>query len=679
MNSSKGKDKVKDYSGSSEHLKKDMNINKTINVRLKLFIGLLLVIMAGLIYRLYDVQILQAEHFETLYDKYQTPPIYAPTMRGEFYDRNMKSLVTNKASKVIVYYRPRNISDSDEWENAGRFAKQFNVKHNLNDDDLRVLWLRLNDYGPDKVTDEEFKQLEKGEITQAAYENLKKSRITDAELATLTEESKDTFNMLIKMQNIQMGQSATVLEDATNEQIAYISEHAADYPGFSYTTTWDREYSKDIRIADLIGSVGDIPAEKLAYYTAIGYQNNDKVGTYGLESQYERLLSGVDSQYERTSGHMELSQEGRKGVDLRISIDTDLQKYVEEALQAKLEEVRRDPRRQMAEQMHMVVSDPNTGDVLAIAAIKYNKEKGTYYNDIQSPMISAFPVGSTVKPATVYAGLTEGAITKNDYFYDTPMLISGTPPRESWKEGIGNVNAVTALQQSSNIFMFHVAIRLGHTEYIQNGPLVFPDPVATYDLMRNYYSQFGLGVPTQVDYPREETGFKGNKDNPGSLLEFAIGQFDNYTTLQMSQYINTIANDGKRVAPRFVIEGLDQNTKKTVYENPVKLLNTLEDIESLRVAQEGMRLYISSDEGYATMPEKFTSAGKSGTAQDYLDGVMVRNYSYIVYAPYEKPRVTVACIAPTNVTDSHATERNSGVTNSCGEVSTQVLDYYMGR
>ncbi|WZU03025.1 hypothetical protein MGH68_09575 [Erysipelothrix sp. D19-032] len=110
MDRRRQKDKVKNYSGSSEHLKKDLNIKKVIDVRLQIFMILLAAIAGGLIYRLYTIQIVQADHYANLYEKYQTPPLYSQTMRGEMVDRNGVNLVSNQAKKVIVYDRPRNTS-----------------------------------------------------------------------------------------------------------------------------------------------------------------------------------------------------------------------------------------------------------------------------------------------------------------------------------------------------------------------------------------------------------------------------------------------------------------------------------------------------------------------------------------------------------------------------------------
>lgn len=670
------KQKVTDYSGSSEHLKKDIDLKKIVDVRLRILLVFIALLSGVLIYRVFNVTMIQGDHFKALLEKFKAQPVYAQTMRGEIYDRNLTTLVNNKANKSIVY-TAGSLTNKQKNEVALIFGKTFNIKPELTEDDLKVLWLRRDGNLLALATEEEIEQYNSQEMSTADFNNLMKSRITQEMLDTITEDEKIQFDVLNRMSKFEMGQTAVVLENATVEQISYLAEHASLFPGFSYTTTWSRDYNRSVKLGGLFGSIGQIQESKLGFYLAKGYSQNDLVGTSGLEYQYESVLSGIDSQYENTNGSaLQLTKDGRKGYDIRTSIDLDLQKYVEEAVQAAIEEVRRNPDRQMFNQMHMVVSNPQNGDILAIVGMKRN-EDGTYWNDVQSTMLSTgtFPVGSVVKVGTVYMGLNEKVINENELILDAPMYIQGTPVRTSWTTGIGRVNARTAIQHSSNIYMYQLAIRLAGTTYIPHGPLIVETPKETYDLMRKYYSQFGLGIKTEVDYPREEIGYQGSTDNTGNLLDFAIGQFDNYNAMQLSQYVNTVANGGYRVKPRFVIDALEHDTKNVIFENKVQILNTLENKEALKVVQEGMKIYIDSGSGYAVGNETYSMAGKSGTAQDWNNGQYVRNSTYIVYAPYESPKVSISCIAPSAMLDS----KGSGVRNVCGVTATKVMTYYMTR
>ena len=669
------KQKLTDYSGSSEHLKKDIDMKKVVDVRLKVFLAGLVLVAGILIFRVFTITVVHSDHYKTLLSKLSAKPLYSQTMRGEIYDRNMNPLVTNSASKSIVY-NPVSNSKVSKDEAALLFGKTFQIEPKLSEDALKVVWLKLN--GLHKLaTEAERKDHEKKLISESDYNVLMKSRITQEMMDAIPYDSRVQAEVLKRMSSPDGSRAAVVVADATVEQISYLSEHASLFPGFSYSTSWSREFNRDVKLGGVLGTLGQISANKLDYYLAKGYSQSDLVGTIGLEYQFESLLSGNDSQYTRGEGNaLHLSKDGRKGYDIRTTLDLDLQKYIENALQEAIEKVRQDPNRQMFKEMHMVISNPQNGDILAIAAIKRN-EDGTYWNDVQSPMLSTgtYPVGSVVKMGTVYMGLSQGVINENELILDTPMYIRGTPVRTSWMAGIGNVNSRTALQHSSNIYMYQTAIRLAGATYVPNGPLLIENPKKTYDLMRKYYSQFGLGIRTEVEFPFEETGYHGGTDNSGNILDFAIGQFDNYNGIELSQYVNTIANGGYRVKPRFVKEGLEHDTKNVVYESQIDVLNSLDNKNALKVVQEGMRLYITSGSGYALGNENYAMAAKSGTAQAYKDGSYVRNSTYLAYAPFEAPKVSISCIAPAAMLDS----KGSGVSNVCGTTSTKIMTYYMNR
>lgn len=661
------------YSGSSDHLKKDFEIHKVVNFRIRIFMLILVGLVGLLVYRLYTLQIVQAEHFQDLLLKQQTANVTNPTMRGEFLDRNGEVIVSNKAVNSVTYSRPSGSTAAVQWDIALAFVRSFTVEDTLNEMDLKTLWLYLNENGNALLTEAEQAQANQGDLSSTSVEALKYERITAEMIDSLTSDERKAFKIKVLMDSASSGQSVTILQDISNEDVAFLAENALLFPGFTFQTSWDREYTDRVQINSIIGSLSSIPYEKLDYYLAAGYSRNDNVGTFGLEYQYEELLSGVKTEYETASdGSLVQTNSGSKGNDLKTSIDLDLQEYVENAITNALTGAEGVEIRETLNQMHMVVSDPQTGDILAIAAIKRTSD-GSYINDPQSVFLSAFPVGSVVKGATVYMGLDQGVIEPGEVFLDAPMYIQGTAARHSWRN-LGNVSDLQALQLSSNVYMFHIAIRLGGTSYVQNGPLTFPNPEATFDLMRSYYSKFGLGVYTQVDFPREETGYKGVTSQSGAILEFAIGQFDSYTAIQLSQYINTLANGGYRLKPRLVIEALNHDTQTSVYQNNVEILSTVDNQEVLARVREGLRLCVVTNNCGALASKNFTSAAKTGTAQTYNSEFQqnVVNSTFIAFAPFETPKVSVACIAPDAYRDGL-----TGIANICRDVSAEVMDYYM--
>ncbi|CAM3572617.1 penicillin-binding protein 2 [Erysipelothrix urinaevulpis] len=666
---------VTNYDGSSEHLKKEQSLKKTIDIRLKIFMMVLVGLASVLVYRLYQIQIVDADHYIDLLEKSHIPSIGMATMRGEFFDRNGEVLVSNKPINSITYYPPSGVDAEERWKVAQNIVKSFKVEDDLTEGDLKNLWLYLNENGKSLITDKEVEEYKDNKLSEKDIDYLKQSRITKEMMDSLSENDRKTFKIFYAMGTSTASQSAIVLEEATEKDIAYLSENKDLFPGFSFITNWEREHNKKIGLSSLIGNVSDISSEKLDYYLADGYQLNDKVGSYGLEYQYEDLLSGVKSHYSIDGSDRQLNmiKEGRKGYDLNMSLDFKLQQDIEKVLQETMESVKNDPRRKPFKEMQMVVSDPRTGDVLGLAAMKRD-DKGKYYNDPQTLMLDGFPLGSTIKGATVYMGLDQGVMKQGEIINDTPMYIAGTPPRHSFMN-LGPVDDIKSLQLSSNIYMFEVAMRLGGYRYVPNAPLRIENPDDTYQLMRNYYSQFGLGVKTQIDYPREELAFKGSTEQAGSLLDFSIGQFDNYNAMQLNQYIATLANGGYRLKPRLVREAVSRDNQSVVYENQVEILNTLENEEATQRVREGMRRCVITGNCGPIMSASYTSGAKTGTAQDYLaeyNGV-VRHNTFVAFAPFDNPEIAVSCIAPYTYLESGG----GALTNLCSVATKKVMDNYM--
>ena len=660
-----------DYGGSSEHLKKKLNLSETIDNRLKIFIAIVILFAGILIYRLYDIQIVNAGHYQNLLEKFSASAITQNTKRGEFVDRNNVSLVSNQTKNQITYFPIKGTEDKTKWNLAYMFAETFDYEYKLTEQEKADLWLHLYEKEQDIFTEEEKQSWVSEKLSNAEILRFKRTKVDESMKESLTSTQEEAYKIYMLMMRATKS-NVIIYDDASHEDIAYIAEHQSQFPGFSYQIDWDRAYTDSVNLDSIFGSISDIPLEKLDYFLAMGYEMKDKIGSSGLEYQYESILSGSKSEYVRDPDTgLTQTKTGFKGHDLKMALDIELQKEVEAILENTLETYKNEARREYSQEMHAVVSDPSTGDILAIAAIK-RKDDGSYYNDPELVFLNSYPVGSTVKPATVYMGLEEEAIKPGAVYLDTPMFIKGTPPRRSYTP-LGRLDDIAAISLSSNIYMFHIAIELGGSTYIPEGPLNFKDPDKTFKTMRNYFSQFGLGVKTMVDYPREEMGYKGKSQNSGLLLEFAIGQYDNYNALQLNQYVTTLANGGYRLKPRMVTEAFDSETGQVVFENGVEVLNTIDNKMALKRVKTGMELCYSRGVCASFTNVGVPAAGKTGTAQDRVAGVPVKNSTFIAFAPATNPEIAVACIHP------HAFQDNvpAGLLNLCSMASEKIVKSYM--
>ena len=198
--------------------------------------------------------------------------------------------------------------------------------------------------------------------------------------------------------------------------------------------------------------------------------------------------------------------------------------------------------------------------------------------------------------------------------------------------------------------------------------------------MRNYFSKFGLGTLTGIDVPGETIGYLGDisSSSPGHLLDFSIGQYDTYTTIELAQYISTIANNGVKVQPRLLIEAYETGTSNIVYENKTNVMSVLDGVNNIKRVQEGFRACVTTGycASYLNQVGK-TVAAKSGTAEAQkrivVDGktadVSAPNSTFVAYAPYENPEVSIACVAP------HAWIEKSQ-SNICQKITADALKAY---
>jgi cell division protein FtsI/penicillin-binding protein 2 len=173
--------------------------------------------------------------------------------------------------------------------------------------------------------------------------------------------------------------------------------------------------------------------------------------------------------------------DGHRGKDLVLSVDMNLQIAVEKIIEKELWAAKKFPGTNLLDRAYVVLMDPNTGEVLTMAGkrIVRNHETGNVKmeDDALGTFTTTYNVGSTVKGATILTGYKTGAITPNTYFDDKGLKIKATPLKKSYMY-LGTLNDITALKKSSNVYMFHTAIKIGKGRYEYDKPLNLKEPNA---------------------------------------------------------------------------------------------------------------------------------------------------------------------------------------------------------
>ena len=668
--------------------------------RLNLLFLIVFFSFIALISRLAYIQLVKGDEFVALVQRTETTTAKKSVPRGSIYDSQGRILVGNKPKLAINYTRPADVKASTMLEIAKKLTTLISVDASeLKERDLKDYWVATN---PDKVdsllTAEEKKRIAKENLSTSKTYEMQLEHIPADEL-NYSDAEKQVIAIFTKMNSAYALSTVTLKnEGVTEQEVAKISERLGELRGVDVDSDWDREYPMGDMLKTILGTVSSektgLPSDKVKSLLAQGYSLNDRVGTSYLEEQYETVLSGtktVVKSQTNTKGEVVNTTEtypGKGGSNLVLTIDTEFQKKIEEIAKKSVEEMT-DP---AADRVYIVVMNPKNGDILGITGKKKKFDENFHSTGVEDDALGAinnsFGMGSVVKPATVLSGYMDGAITLDDNtIVDEPIEFEASKPKSSWfnRNGKMELTDLDALERSSNVYMIKLAMKMGgQTTYEKGGRLNIN--LSLFDKLREYYAQFGLGVRTGIDLPNEGKGYNGGTANAFSALDFAFGQFDLYTPLQLAQYMSTIANGGTRIAPRLVKEihetspsGGIGNLEDVV---PTKIMNSIPvSKEILDHIKEGLYRVTHGENGTSATTFRTYSpqvAGKTGTTEAFYSGPnpaykneAVENSSFISYAPYDNPEIVVAVVAPYF--------KDGSPSDYAAKVAKQVYDAYFGK
>ena len=650
-------------------------------LRLNILFLSVFLLFSTLILRLGVIQIVNGEEYQRVSEQTEKVTAESTAPRGKMYDRYGRVLVDNNPEFALTYIRTQNTKQSERLDLARRLAGYIEKDtDDVIDRDLKDYWIIANpEEAKAKLTDKEWEELDSSDAYQ-----LQIKRISDSDLQKIKDDPEELEVAAIKraMENGYALSSQTIKVGLTEDEIAKVSENLGQLPGVDIQADATREYPYGDTLSTIFGNVGPIPREDLDYYGLRNYERNDQVGISYLEKEYEEYLKGqkekqtyVTDKSGEPIGEPEVI-EGKRGNDLVLSLDIDLQQEVENILEEELTAARQ----YGATRGYVVMMDPETGEVLSLAGKEYSN--GKYQDRTFGVIGDAYAMGSTVKGATVLTGYQYGVIHPGSVLVDEPLYFpkgNGDYLRKAsyFTSRMGPISDLGALQKSSNVYMFRVAMMMSNYDYVPRESR--PYDASGYDDLKEGFSQFGLGVKTGIDLPGEGTGLGGQASEVGSILDFAIGQFDNYTPMQMAQYISTIANGGYRVEPHLLKEVHEPShedglSNTILYQDEPKILNRIKNSDGeIDHVQKGMWMVMNTAGGTAGtgypyfQSDDYVAAGKTGTAQ--IGNGRGYNLTLVGYAPYgDNPEVAFAVVVP-DVNDSHA-----GLVNK--KIGGRILDAY---
>lgn len=657
------------------------NQRASLTFRMNVLFFSIFVLFSVLIFRLGYIQIVKGEDYVRELERKEEVRVNTSVPRGRIFDRYGRVLVDNQPENAITYTKMQTTKSSEMLEIAEKLAhliEQPTEKVTYRDK-LDFWILRNPEDAKEKVTQEEMtkfrnenEELETKEINQE-YDRRIRERITDEELEQLTDFDLEVLAIYREMMTgYNLSPQIIKGENVSPEEFARVSEQLADLPGVNTTTDWKRVRLSSLAILGrtTVPSKG-VPKSKLNFYLARDYSRNDRVGESYFEAQYEEILQGEKSVVKNITNkkgqvvETMTTFDGEPGKDLVTTLDVELQQKADEILERYLLDLKSMGGSSLLDRAFLVAMNPKTGELLSVVGKKIESDKETgkpYIVDYSyGSFTTAYEAGSTVKAATVLMGYNEDVIKPGTVMLDAPMRI-GNITLNTYFNKFGSVmlNDLTALERSSNIYMFKIAMGVGGRTYSPG--MRFSLAPGTLQTIRNEFAQFGLGVPTGIDLPGETLGYQAEPDTDVKLLNLSIGQFDTYTTMQLAQYISTIANGGYRIQPRMLKEIRNpskdgENLGQIVEEVNPTILNRIENSEEeIAQVQEGLRrvyfgAYGSARRQFETAD--YTAAGKTGTAEVVYYGPQrdkwrtnTINLVHVGYAPFEDPEIAYAIIYP---------------------------------
>lgn len=372
----------------------------------------------------------------------------------------------------------------------------------------------------------------------------------------------------------------------------------------------------------------------------LGFTNIDNVGQSGLESYYDKYLTGVDGYaYTPTDiagreikGGATRYVPGVAGCNITLSVDVNIQSFAESAVTAAAAEF-------SAKSASMIVMDVNTGGILAMAKNPSFDLNDPPRNDLDllnslsrnTMIVDMYEPGSTFKIFTTAAALEAGVVNDNDTFYCAGSRTVDGQRIRCWRSiGHGSQHLADGVKNSCNCVFMDLASRLGTSRF--------------YDALH----RFGLGQKTGVDFAGESSGMlmKESSVKPVDLARIGFGQAVAVTPLQLITGVCSVVNGGILYKPYLVSSVDSYDGKNLATRLPEEVGRTVSEKTSAKM-REYLVGVVQNGGGSKAGVAGYTIGGKTGTAQKYVNGAIAQGKyvsSFIGFAPADDPKYAVLMI-----------------------------------
>jgi cell division protein FtsI/penicillin-binding protein 2 len=366
---------------------------------------------------------------------------------------------------------------------------------------------------------------------------------------------------------------------------------------------------------------------------ALGFVDTEGQGRYGIESYMNDALEGVDGRLESvtdvrhvplTIGNRNIKEPAQDGKNIVMTIDRNIQSYVEQAIRAGA-------KRTGADEVSALVMDPRNGKILAMANLPTYKP-AEYFNvkDVaafnNATISSPYEPGSDVKTYTMAVGIDKGVVKASDTYNNTDYIrIEDRTITNATKGITGTISFQTAMNWSLNTGFVTVAQRLGNGKEITR---------EARDTMYHYFhDRLRLGQLTGIELANESTGIIISPDQPdGNAVRYsnmAFGQGLDATMIQVSAGFSALINGGNFYKPT-IIDGYMEDGQFIQNETPQPIQSGVISRSTSNQLKQMTHVARKSGFGHVDKPGYYTG-GKTGTSQVIKDGRYSPNETIATY------------------------------------------------
>lgn len=675
--------------------------NRNSRIRYNVLNILIWIVGIILLAKLFNLQIVHGKEYLETSNTRLTRESTLKAARGNITDNSGNKLVTTKMGFSLELYKTK--IDTQTLNNT--ILSIINLLEKNKDSYIDNLPLKIEPFTFTYKTEEEQKNwkkengIDENATAEEAFNKLKEK--FDIQIENIKDARKI---MVVRYEATIEGFSnikpVTISKDISRNSANQIKEQGAKFPGTSVITEPIITYPYGSLASHILGYVGMINENEYKE-NKDKYKMNDVIGRAGIQYTLEEYLKGedgirqIDMAVDGTITEEYISKEAISGGSVSLTIDANLQKKVEDALEKNIKKIASgayDNKKYDAKAGSAVVMNIKTGEILALASypdyepelyikgisekkLKEYEKGGNIYNRAISGI---YAPGSTFKMVVATAALETNTITKSTLINDTGIYPRGHKPA-CWiytdhHYGHGNLNVSGAIKHSCNYFFYEMGYRMGINKIV------------------DYAKKYGLDKKTGIELSGESSGiiaspeYKKNLTDEewqlGETFSASIGQsYNSFTPIQMARYTSIIANKGKATnvsiiksitnsdgytVPKQEIEkkvneklGIDDNCKIADLDVKSETLETIiEGMKGVTSESGGTAYYVFNDLGMEI-------AGKTGSAETGVENKV--NGWFTGFAPYNDPEIAVVVLI-----------ENAGSGGNVAPTAKEIIKEYFG-